>query len=171
MFRKIRRKEKQLTTDDCQEILKAAEYGTIATMGEDGYPYAVPVNFIYHNGSIYFHCAKEGHKLENIQYCPNVSFNVVKDVFVVPKLSESKFKGFDTNFNSVTVFGRAVKVFGDEKVEGLRILLKKFLSAEDYQKHRKEGKIYIEKSLNRTKLIKIEIKHMTGKTGIKKNKK
>ncbi|WP_022664043.1 pyridoxamine 5'-phosphate oxidase family protein [Desulfospira joergensenii] len=166
MFRKIRRKEKQLTTDDCNEILRAAEYGTIATMGEDGYPYAIPLNFIYHKGSIYFHCAKTGHKLENIHYCPNVSFNVVKDVFVVPIISESKFKGFDTNFNSVTIFGRAVEVFGDEKVEGLQVLFKKFLSREDSQMHKEEGMKYIEKSLNRTKLIKIEIKHMTGKKGI-----
>ena len=95
MFRQIRRKEKQLSANDCYEILRVAEYGTIATMGEDGYPYAVPLNFIYHKRSIYFHCAKTGHKLDNIDYCPNVSFNVVKDVIVVPILSESKFKGFD----------------------------------------------------------------------------
>jgi len=154
-------------TDDCHEVLTVAEYGTLATMGEDGYPYAVPVNFIYHNGNIYFHCAKTGHKLENIHHCPNVSFNVVEDVFVVPIISESKFKGFDTNFNSVSIFGKAMEVFGDEKVEGLHIFLKKFLSTKDYQMHQKAGTKYIKKSLSRTKLIKIEIKHMTGKKGIK----
>ena len=167
MFRQIRRKEKQLTTDDCYKILGAAEYGTLATIGQDGYPYAVPVNFVYHNESIYFHCAKVGHKLENIHYCPNVSFNVVRDIFVVPILSESKFQGFDTNFNSVTIFGKAVEVFGDEKLEGLHILLKRFLSKEGYETHKEEGLKYIEKSLDRTKLIKIEIKYMSGKKGIK----
>ena len=57
MFRKIRRIEKQLTAEECNEILTKAEYGTLAIMGADGYPYAVPVNYVFHNGNIYFHCA------------------------------------------------------------------------------------------------------------------
>ncbi|MBU1194851.1 MAG: pyridoxamine 5'-phosphate oxidase family protein [Proteobacteria bacterium] len=165
MFREIRIKNRQLTEKDCHEILNTAEYGTLATMGDDGYPYAVPVNFIYHNGNIYFHCAVTGHMLENIHHCPNVSFNVVKDVFAVPILSESKFKRFDTNYNSVTVFGTAVEVFAEEKQEGLQVFLKKFLSEDAYQIHQEAGMNYIEKSLKRTKLIKIEILHMTGKRG------
>lgn len=173
MFRELRRKEKQLTTDECNKILAVAEWGTLATIGEDEYPYAVPVNFAYHNGNIYFHCATAGHKLDNIQYCPNVSFNVVTDVFVVPLISKNdtnslqEFKGFDTNFNSLTIFGKAVEVFDNEKLEGLGALLKKFLSANDYTKYKDVGSKYIVNSLNRTKLIKIEIIHMTGKKGIK----
>lgn len=165
MFRELRIKKRQLPTNDCYEILETAEYGTLATMGDDGYPYAVPVNFIYHNGNIYFHCAREGHKIENINHCPNVSFNIVKNVFAVPIISDSKFKRFDTNFDSVTIFGKAVEVTGDEKLDGLHAFLKKFLSEKDYQVHQKEGMNYIEKSLTRTKLIKIEIQHMTGKRG------
>ena len=46
MFKEIRRKEKQLTIDECHKILTKAEYGTLATMGADGYPYAVPVNYV-----------------------------------------------------------------------------------------------------------------------------
>lgn len=165
MFRELRIKKRQLTASDCHDILKNAEYGTLATMGDDGYPYAVPVNFIYHKGSIYFHCAQSGHKIDNITHCPNVSFNVVKDVFPVPIISESTFKRFDTNFYSVTIFGKAVDVSGDEKREGLQIFLRKFLNEKDYQVHHESGMNYIEKSLNRTKLVKIEIKHMTGKRG------
>ena len=116
------------------------------------------------------------HKLDNIQHCPNVSFNVVTDVFVIPKISQSDpvnaqsvFKGIDTNFNSVTIFGKAIEVFESEKIEGLHALLKKFLGPNDYEKYKNDGTEYIEKSLNQTKLIKIEIMYMTGKRGIKKS--
>jgi len=178
MFRKIRRKEKQLTSEECTEILMKAEYGTLATMGSDGYPYAVPLNYVYHDGSIYFHCANVGHKLDNIGNCSDVSFNVVTDVWVVPLIPDEKinksglrFNGFDTNFNSVIIFGRAKEVSKEEKMEGLRAFLKKFLNIKKYNKYKEVGIKYIEKSLKRTKLIKIEIVHMTGKKGIRKNMK
>lgn len=177
MFREIRRKEKQLTIEECHEILEKAEYGTLATIGADGYPYAVSVNYVFHNGNIYFHCATVGHKLDNINYCSNVSFNIVTDVWVVPLLpvdnideSELKFDGFDTNFNSVIIFGKAKEVIEREKIDGLRALLKKFLNEDDYREYKEAGIKYIKKSLKRTKLIKIEIEHMTGKRGILKNR-
>ena len=178
MFKAIRRKEKQLTTEECTEILLKAEYGTLATMGSDGYPYAVPVNYVYHDASIYFHCANVGHKLDNIGNCSNVSFNVVTDVWVVPLIPDEKtnesglrFNGFDTNFNSVIIFGRAKEVSKEEKMDGLRAFLKKFLNVKEYNKYKEAGIKYIEKSLKRTKLIKIEIVNMTGKRGIRKNRK
>jgi len=176
MFREIRRKEKQLTIEECHEILTKAEYGTLATMGADGYPYAVPVNYVFHNGKIYFHCAKVGQKLDNIANCSNVSFNIVTDVLVVPMISEDinesylRFNGFDTNFNSVIIFGKAKEVIEREKMEGLIALLKKFLTAIEYNQYKEEGIKYIEKSLERTKLIEIEIEHITGKRGIRNNR-
>lgn len=176
MFREIRRKEKQLTVEECHEILAKAEYGTLATMGADGYPYAVSVNFVFQNRNIYFHCAASGHKLDNIDNCSNVSFNIVTDVWVVPLIhdenkieSDLRFNGFDTNFNSVVIFGKAEEVMGGEKKEGLIGLLDKFLYLNDFNQYKEEGIKYIEKSLKRTKLIKIEIHHMTGKRGIRKN--
>ena len=175
MFREIRRKEKQLTIEECIEILAKAEYGTLATMGADGYPYAVPLNYVYHDGSIYFHCAIKGHKLDNIRYCSNVSFNIATDVWVVPLIhdndlaeSVSRFNGFDTNFNSITIFGKAYEVTGEEKISGLTALLKKFLFSSGESQYKEEGTKYIEKSLKKTKLFKIEIEHMTGKRGIRK---
>ena len=164
MFSKIRRKEKQLSVEECNEILTKAEYGTLATIGADGYPYAVPVNYVFQNGNIYFHCATVGHKLDNISNCSNVSFNVVTDVRVIPLISDKdvdetnlKFNGFDTNFNSVIVFGKAKEVFEEEKLEGLSVFLKKFLNANEYKKYKDAGIKYIEKSLEKTKLVKIEI--------------
>lgn len=177
MFREIRRKEKQLTIEECHEILTKAEYGTLATMGVDGYPYAVPVNYVFHNGNIYFHCAIVGHKLDNIFNCSNVSFNIVTDVLVVPLIpdenaneSELKFNGFDTNFNSVILFGKAKEVIEKDKMDGLIAFLKKFLNLNEFNQYKEEAIKYIEKSLKRTKLFKIEIEHMTGKRGIRENR-
>jgi len=177
MFRKIRRKEKQLTIEECKRVLLLAEYGTLSTMGDDGYPYGVPVNYVFHNGNVYFHCATVGHKLENIHKNSNVSFNVVTDVRVVPLIpgedfneSDVKLNGFDTNFNSVIIFGKASEVFEEEKMDGLGAFLENFLNENDYKKYKKAGIKYIEKSLKRTKLIKIDIVHMTGKRGIRTNK-
>ena len=177
MFRELRRKEKQLTIEECTEILTKAEYGTLATMGVDGYPYAVPVNYVYHNKSIYFHCATVGHKLDNIGNCSNVSFNVVTDVWVVPLIPDADFNesdlrinGFDTNFNSVIIFGKAKEVFEEEKMDGLGAFLKKFLNVNDYDKYREAGIKYIGRLREKTKLFKIEIVHMTGKRGIRKNR-
>jgi uncharacterized protein len=176
MFRKIRRKEKQLTIEESIEILTRAKYGTLATMGANGYPYAVPVNYVYHNERIYFHCATVGHKLDNIDNCSRVSFNVVTDVWVVPLLpdidineSDLRFNGFDTNFNSVIIFGKAKEVFEEEKMDGLNAFLKKFLNANEYNKYREAGIKYIEKSWEKTKLIKIEIVNITGKRGVRQN--
>jgi nitroimidazol reductase NimA-like FMN-containing flavoprotein (pyridoxamine 5'-phosphate oxidase superfamily) len=176
MFRKIRRKEKQLFLEECHRILTKAEYGTLATMGEEGYPYAVSVNYVFLNGNIYFHCANDGHKLDNIAFCPNVSFNVVTDVWVEPLISDEKdhetesiFNGFDTHFSSVVVFGEAKEVNDTEKRDGLQALLRKFLNLKNLCQYEDEGIKYIDNSLNRTKLIKIEIKHMSGKRGIREN--
>lgn len=176
MFRELRRKEKQLTIEECHRVLTKAEYGTLATMGADGYPYAVSVNYVFLNGNIYFHSAKDGHKLDNIAFCLNVSFNVVTDVWVEPLIRDEKddkhdsiFGGFNTNFNSVIVFGEAKEVNDTEKRDGLHALLNKFLDLKDLRQYEDEGVKYIKNSLNITKLIKIEIKHISGKRGIRKN--
>ncbi|MBI5583097.1 MAG: pyridoxamine 5'-phosphate oxidase family protein [Deltaproteobacteria bacterium] len=172
MFREIRRKEKQLTIEECNKILTKAEYGTLATMGSDGYPYAVAVNYIFYNGSIYFHCALVGHKLDNIANCKNVSFNIVTDVRVVPIISDNDigFDGFDTNFNSVVIFGKAMEVVGKEKSEVLIAFLKKFLDISQCRQYETDGIRYVERSMKKTTLMKIEIEQMTGKRGISKNK-
>lgn len=176
IFRKIRRREKQLTVEECHEILEKAEYGTLATMGADGYPYAVTVNYVFLGGNIYFHCATVGHKLDNIEHCSNVSFNVVTDVWVIPLVyqresndTKESFNGFDTNFNSVIIFGEAEEVFEEEKKDGLEAFLKKFLNDDDYKKYKGEGIDYIKKSMGKTKLVKIKIAQLTGKRGVRDN--
>ena len=55
MFRPMRRFKQQLTMERCEEILQKGSYGVLAVLGDEGYPYTVPLNYHYHNGKIFFH--------------------------------------------------------------------------------------------------------------------
>lgn len=151
MFREMRRKDKQLSMEESIEILKNTEVGILSTMCENGYPYGVPLNYVYFNNSIYFHSAKKGQKLDNINRCSKVSFCVYCDVELLPDK-------FDTNYKSVILFGEAAEVNEEEKAEALLELIKKY-SSEFVIK----GKEYIDKSKNSTKVYKISIEHIAGK--------
>ena len=103
MFREMRRKKQQLAPERVEEILSRRTAGTLAVLGDNGYPYAVPLSYVYHNGRIYFHCARAGHKLDAIRGCDKVSFCVIDQDEIVPA-------EFTTYFRSVIVFGRAREV-------------------------------------------------------------
>ena len=77
MFRKMRRKKQELTEKQCLDILRRAKTATLALSGDDGYPYSVPMNFVYEDGKIYFHGAKEGHKIDAIKNNPKVSMSII----------------------------------------------------------------------------------------------
>ncbi len=94
MFKEIRRKEKKLNNEESISLLKESNYGILSVCLNNGYAYGVPLNFVYNNGAIYFHCAKEGQKLEAINENNKVSFSIVNNVELLP----SKF---DTNYESV----------------------------------------------------------------------
>ncbi len=133
------------------DLLTQAEYGIVSTVGEDGQPYGVPLNYVFKENAIYFHCALVGHKLDNIEKNPQVSFCVVGDVEVLPA-------EFSTNFESVVVSGVASEVKETERYNALEWLLEKYSP-----NFMEEGKKYIEKLDKATKVIKIEIQHMSGK--------
>lgn len=151
MFREMRRKDKQLSMEEITEVINNGEYGILATIGDDHYPYSVPLNYVYHNESIYFHCATVGHKIDNITYNDNASFCVVEGTEIIPSQ-------FSTKFKSVIVFGKVKEAVEEEKEEGLIALLQKFSSA-----HMDAGKQYIKNAWDQTKVFKIEIEHMAGK--------
>lgn len=155
MFREIKNPKKKLPEGSVEEILKAEEEGVLATCGEDGYPYATPLNYVYHNGAIYFHCALTGHKLDNIAFNPKVSFCVCVDTELMP----SKFS---TSFRSVVAFGKAGEVSGDEKKEALMALIHR-LSPE----HVAAGEKYVNNDMDKTKVFKITIEHATAKGRVK----
>jgi len=150
-MRKLRRKDKQITMEEAQALLTVSEHGILSTVDTDGQPYGVPLNYVYTNEAIYFHCALQGHKIENIENNPRVSFCVVADTEVLPA-------DFSTNYVSTVVFGVASEVEGEERYNALMGLLEKY--SPDYLE---EGKKYIEKLDTVTKVFKIDIQQLAGK--------
>jgi len=151
LFREMRRKGRELKNDEVIEILKNSDYGILSTVSQNGYPYGVPVSFIFSNNSIYFHGAIEGHKLDNLLNNSKVSFCVVGKTCVLPDK-------FSTKFESVIIFGRANEVFDNEKNIILLEILNKY--SPDYIE---SGKTYITNASPKTKVIKICIEHISGK--------
>ncbi|MDZ5016887.1 pyridoxamine 5'-phosphate oxidase, partial [Clostridium perfringens] len=92
MFKEIRRKDREIEGSQVIEVLKKCEYGILSTVDENGYPYGVPLSYVYANDSIYFHSAVEGHKLENIKKNDKVSFCVVGQTDVLPDKFSTKYE-------------------------------------------------------------------------------
>ena len=151
-FRDIRRADRALTKDQAREILARAEHGVLATVGADGWPYAVPVNHVLAGDVLYIHCALEGHKLENIAHEERVSFCAVAGATVLPaKLS--------TLYESAVVFGRAAVVTGPaEKLRALELLAVRFCGALS-----PEAEKAIATSGSRTAVVRIRLEQIAGK--------
>ena len=147
----MRRKDKAMQDGAIIGLLQNAEYGVLSTVDGNEQPYGVPLNYVLMNNCIYFHCALEGHKLDNLAANPKVSFCVVGRTKVLPA-------EFSTEFESVVVFGRASVIEGDERYQALNALIEKY-SPEFVS----EGSAYIEKFDSQTNLVRIEIQQMTGK--------
>jgi hypothetical protein len=147
----IRRKDREISTQEAAQLLASAEYGTLSTVGKDGQPYGVPLSYAYKNGCIYFHCALSGHKLDNIKNNPKVSFCVVGMTKILPEK-------FATEYESVVAFGIASEIFGEERYNALILLLEKYC-----QDFIEEGKRYIEDKDKVTRVFKIEVSHISGK--------
>ncbi len=107
MFRAMRRKKQALSPQESADVLHKGTCGVLALLGDDEYPYAVPLSYVYDGEKIYFHSAKSGHKLDAIQRTPKASFCVVDQDLVVPE-------EYTTYFRSVIVFGR-IQIVTDER--------------------------------------------------------
>ena len=109
MFRPMRRYKQQLSDSDCTQILKNEMRGTLAVIGDDDYPYAIPLSYYFSedDNKIYFHGSREGHKIDAIKKCDKASFCVFGNGVKV-----SDRIGLD--FKSVIVFGR-IKILEDRE--------------------------------------------------------
>jgi uncharacterized protein len=152
MFREMRRKDRQLNYADSMEIIVNGEFGILSSIGLNGYPCGTPLNYVYYNEGIYFHSATEGHKIDNMENNEKVSFCITSDVEILSERFGAKYK-------SVVVFGKASEAFDSEKEEALTALIKKY-SGQFLEK----GKKYILSSKDKTRVFKIEIEHMAGKS-------
>lgn len=152
MFREMRRRERQGTEADANRILQTASYGVMAVAGDDGYPYAVPLNYVYTDGKIYFHCAKTGHKMDAICRMDKVSFCAVAHEAVIPA-------AYTTHYESAVAFGRARIV--EEAAERNRIAR---LLAERYACGTPEQtEAEIERFSNALCIVEITIEHVSAK--------
>ena len=156
MFREMRRKKQVLSSQECIEILNSGTSGVLAVLGDDDYPYAVPVSYVYHDDKIFFHGAKKGHRVDAVRKNQKVSFCVVDKDQVVPD-------EYTNYFRSVIVFGKA-HIMEDEleKRNAINILSKKYAPDHD-EEHRQQA---IDREYNATCMIELKIEHMSGKEAI-----
>jgi nitroimidazol reductase NimA-like FMN-containing flavoprotein (pyridoxamine 5'-phosphate oxidase superfamily) len=140
--------------DEAIEVLERCGTGVLAVSGDYDYPYAVPLNYVYHNGKIYFHCAAEGHKIDGIKRNEKVSLCVIEK-------DDVDSKAMNTDYVSVIVFGRArILTDADQRMKALNLIGDKYSS--DFPE---EVKREIENEWNSVALVEINIEHMTGKQG------
>ena len=155
-FRAMRRKRQQLSEKENISILQKATAGTLALLGDNGYPYAVPISYVYaDDGKLYFHSALSGHKIDAIRNCDKASFCVIDKDDVQPKK-------YTTYFRSVIAFGR-IHIIEDaqEKLETARLL------GDRYNPNQEEAlQKELEKGLSRMVMIRFDIEHLTGKEAI-----
>lgn len=155
MFREMRRKRQALTQAQCQAILEQGSCGVLALSGDDGYPYAVPLSYLYHQGKLYFHCAKSGHKLDALRREPKASFCVVAQDQVAPL-------EYTTLYRSVIVFGRLRELEDDgEKRAAIEALALKY-APQDTPAHREEA---IRRDWGPLCVLELTPEHVSGKQG------
>lgn len=153
MFREMVRKKKQITEEECIQILKNEPRGVLSVIGDDGYPYGMPMNHWYceENGHIYFHGGKAGHKIDAIRKCDKVSFCVYDEGY----RNEGEWA---LNIKSVIIFGKIREISElDEVIDISRKLSYKFTSDSEYIENE------IEKYAKGTLLLELIPEHMTGK--------
>lgn len=152
MQKEMRNSKRRLSDEMTAEILENGLFGTLSTVGEEDVPYGVPMSYAVSDGKIYFHCAPEGHKLDNILYNNNVCFTVVDGV-------ETIAEKFSTKFRSVIAFGK-ISVVEDaaEKQKGIEAIMMKYSS-----EFAEAGREYIEKYYGKFKILRIDIENISGK--------
>ena len=159
MFRQMRRGKQLLSVEDTIAVLNRGTNGILACLGDEDYPYAVPISYVFHQDNhhqdkIYFHSAKAGHKIDAIGKHPKVSLAVVDEDTIVSA-------EYTTYFRSVIVFGRARIVEGEEWHQGFAALVEKYSGDQPEEAKQKEIS-----GCTQSLIIAIDIEHMSGKEAI-----
>ncbi|MHB1405572.1 MAG: pyridoxamine 5'-phosphate oxidase family protein [Desulfitobacteriaceae bacterium] len=155
MFNEMRRKDRELNSEETMGILTNGAYGILSMNGESNrdHAYGVPMSYVYNSNCIYVHFfAAEGEKLTRIRNSNKVSFCVVGMANVMPEK-------FGMQYSSVIVFGQAHEVNEEEKVKALLAFLDKY--SVDFKE---KGKIYVDNAKPKTQVVRIDIDHVTGKS-------
>lgn len=149
MFQEMNRKDKTMNDKEAKDVLSQGEYGILSMQGD--YPYGIPVSYVFFNDAVYIHCAIKGLKNELIQKCGKVCFTVVGDAKTIPEKITVQYK-------SVVLFGKAVFLEGEEKLEALIEFCKKY--SPGYLDKNKEK---INNCPLKAAVIKITVDHLSGK--------
>ena len=153
MFRPMRRFKQQMTAEECTAVLSSGRRGVLAVLGDDGYPYGVPLNYWYspENGKLYFHGAREGHKLDAVRNYDKVSFTVFDEGFY----KEGDWAAW---VHSVIVFGTVRIVEDEEEITEIarQIGLKYYPDAQEVVE-------ILERTKGRIGAMEMSIEHMSGK--------
>ncbi len=151
----MRRKRQQLSEEEAIALLRHATSGVLSVLDDNGYPYGVPISYVYDNNKLYFHSALNGHKIDAIRHTGKASFTIICNDEIHPET-------FTTHFRSVICFGR-VRIIDDEaeKRNALHLLGKRY-NPNDEQALAAE----IEKGVNHVAVIEFAIEHITGKEAI-----
>lgn len=153
MFRPMRRFKQALSDDECLAVLRSVPRGVLSVLGDDGYPYGLPIDFFYdgESGHIFFHGAKSGHKLDAIERCDKVSLCVFDDGF-------KKNGEWALNIKSVIIFGRIRRVTDSDLSAFIcRALCRRFTNDESYAEHE------IAAFLPNVQCLELTPEHMSGK--------
>ena len=153
MFRELMRKNKQLSMQECIEVLKSETRGVLSVLGDGGYPYGMPMNHWYdeEDGNLYFHCGNVGHRLEALRACDKVSFCTYDKGF----RSEGQWAW---KVKSVIVFGRIQIIDDMEKIIDITTKLS-YKFTDDTQYIEEE----IARAAHRTLLLQLKPEHICGK--------
>lgn len=153
MFREMRRIKQQISSEECKEILENEKRCVVSFIGDEDYPYAIPMNYYYdrEKDSIYLHSAKEGYKIDAIKRSNKICFVTWNKGF--------KDEGeWSWNVTSVVVSGKANLLENNgESVEILRKLGNKYYPTKE------ELEDVVSRYKDKVQMIKIDIENMTGK--------
>lgn len=156
MLREMRRKRQALSQEEISSVLNRGTSGVLALLGDENYPYAVPISYVYDGENLYFHCAKSGHKLDAIQRNAKASFCVIDQDQIVPE-------EYTSYFRSVIAFGK-MEVLKDEleKRTAIEKLAVKY-APNDTDTRRNNA---IEQEWTALCMLKMRIEHISGKKAI-----
>lgn len=155
MFREMRRHRQILSSKECIDILMKRTSGVLAVIGDDDYPYAVPLSYAYDDSRIIFHMAKSGHKLDAIKNHSKVSFCIIDQDQIVEE-------EYTTYFRSVIVFGKAQILEDDiQKRAAFEIFAAKYSPQDELGR-----KAEIDKLFKQTIIVVMNIDHISGKEAI-----
>ena len=156
MFREMRRKRQALSERECVEILRCGTSGVLALSGDGGYPYALPISYVYDDGKLYFHCARTGHKLDAVRRDRRASFCVIGRDQLAPE-------AYTTYFRSVIVFGTMRILDSDaQKRDAIEKLAVKYAPEASERERQQE----IDREWSALCMLEMTIQHMTGKEAI-----